>query len=185
MDASNRSSDDDERRELSLTIRLTGQTAQRMRRAAAIQQRPVEEVAAECVRDELGRDLYDALYANVEDYAATLDGLAQRLALIVRELGGLPSGAAARVIALAQAEKGGHFPDVHERMVGQLTRMWAGRTIEYGKRPDGSVGPLEDSKVEVTVTPEQWDALARIGAPDSLGSGAQRAMDTGIESLDR
>ena len=69
-------------------------------------------------------------------------------------------------------------------MVEQLTTMWAGRTTEYGRRPDGSVGPLESSKAEVVVTPGQWDALCRIGAPGSLGAGAQQAMEAGIAALD-
>lgn len=121
----------------------------------------------------------DTLYTNVEDYAATtLDDPAQRLALIVRELGGLPSGAAARVIALAEAEEGGRFPDVHERMVRQLATMWAGCMVEYGTRSDGSVGPLEDTKVDVTVTPEQWEALCCIGEPDSQNE--PRGLASGV-----
>ncbi|MCI0386045.1 hypothetical protein [Streptomyces sp. CNQ085] len=35
---------------------------------------------------------------------------------------------------------------------------------------------MEDIKIDVLVTPEQWDALGRIGAPGSLASGAQKAM---------
>lgn len=174
----------EETAELTCTVHLAGKTARRLQRAAAIQQRPAEYVAAECIHDELDRDLSEALYTNVEDYAATLDGLAERLALMARELVALPSGAAARVIALAQAEKGGHFPDMHERVVQQLTRMWAGRLTEFGERADGSAGPLENTKVDVMVTPDQWDALARIGNPDSLAHGAQHALEAGIATLD-
>ncbi|MFJ4465713.1 hypothetical protein [Streptomyces sp. NPDC088928] len=173
-----------EHAELTVTVRLTGQSAGRLRRAAEIQQRPVEEVTAECISDEMHRDVHDALYSDA--YAATLDGLAKRLALIVRELGALPSGAAAHVIAQAAAEQHGSLPEEwHQRMLEQLTEMWTGRTTEFGARPDGSVGPLEDIKVHAMVTPAQWDALARIGAPGSIALGTQKALEAGITALDR
>ncbi|MEV6319195.1 hypothetical protein [Streptomyces sp. NPDC051776] len=176
----------DERDELTVAVRLTGQSAARLRRGAAIQQRPLEDVAAECIGDEMRRDVYDALYSSSETYAAALDGLAKRLALIVRELGALPSGAAAQVIALAAAEKHGLLPEEwRQRMLEQLTAMWTGRTTEFGKRPDASIGPLEDIKVDTMVTPAQWDALARIGAPGSLECGLQKALQAGISALDR
>ncbi|ELP66345.1 hypothetical protein STRTUCAR8_10246 [Streptomyces turgidiscabies Car8] len=82
---------------------MSGTAARHLRRAAAFQQRPVNDVAADCVRDELHRDVYDVLYTNVEDYASTADGLSQRLALLVRELGALPAGDAAKAIAQAAA----------------------------------------------------------------------------------
>ncbi|MCX4862146.1 MULTISPECIES: hypothetical protein [Streptomyces] len=44
---------------------------------------------------------------------------------------------------------------------------------------------MEDIKIDVLVTPEQWDALGRIGAPGSLASGAQKAMAAGVASLDQ
>ncbi|MGW7673076.1 hypothetical protein ACWGJX_39180 [Streptomyces sp. NPDC054775] len=179
------SPDPDDSGELVATVRVSGQAARRLRRAAAFQQRPVDDVAADCVRDELHRDVYDVLYTNVDDYASTLDGLSQRLALLVRELGALPAGDAAKVIAQAAAEKGGHLPDPwHDRMVEQLTSLWAGRGTFFDKRADGTFGPVEDIKIDVLVTPEQWDALGRIGAPGSLTSGAQKAMAAGIASLD-
>ncbi|RZE85456.1 hypothetical protein C0R04_30375 [Streptomyces albidoflavus] len=175
-----------EHAELTVTVRLTGQSARRLRRAAEIQQRPVEEVAAESISDEMHREVHDALYSGSDAYAATLDGLAKRLALIVRELGALPSGAAAHVIAQAAAEKHGPLPEEwHQRMLEQLTEMWTGRTAEFGARPDGSVGPLEDTKVHAMVTPAQWDALARIGAPGSIALGTQEALKAGIAALDR
>ncbi|MGK5544978.1 hypothetical protein ACSNOH_09635 [Streptomyces sp. URMC 127] len=92
-----------EHAELTVIVRLTGQSARHLRRAAEIQQRPVEQVAAECISDEMHRDLHDTLYSSSDTYAASLDGLAERLALIVRELGALPSRAAAHVIAQAAA----------------------------------------------------------------------------------
>ncbi|MEU4735668.1 MULTISPECIES: hypothetical protein [Streptomyces] len=175
-----------EHAELTVTVRLTGQSARRLRRAAEIQQRPVEEVAAESISDEMHREVHDALYSGSDAYAATLDGLAKRLALIVRELGALPSGAAAHVIAQAAAEKHGPLPEEwHQCMLEQLTEMWTGRTTEFGARPDGSVGPLEDTKVHAMVTPAQWDALARIGAPGSIALGTQEALKAGIAALDR
>ncbi|MFD8608564.1 hypothetical protein [Streptomyces sp. NPDC059631] len=179
------SPDPDDSRELVATVRVDGEAARRLRRAATFQQRPVDDVAAYCVRDELDRDVYDVLYTNVDDYASTLDGLSQRLALLIRELGALPTGDAAKVIAQAAAEKGGHLPDPwHERMVEQLTSLWSGRGTFFDKRADGTFGPVEDIKIDVLVTPEQWDALGRIGAPGSLASGAQKAMAAGIAALD-
>ncbi|WP_143608713.1 hypothetical protein [Streptomyces sp. CB03234] len=175
-----------EHAELTVTVRLTGQSARRLRRAADIQQRPVEEVAAECISDEMRRDVHEALYSGSDAYAATLDGLAQRLALLVRELGALPSGPAAHVIAQAAAEQHGPLPEEwHRRMLEQLTEMWTGRTTEFGARPDGSVGPLEKTQVQAMVTPAQWDALARIGAPGSIAQGVQEALEAGITALDR
>ncbi|WP_282698090.1 hypothetical protein [Streptomyces sp. CC208A] len=169
-----------------VTVRLSGQSARRLRRAAEIQQRPAEEVAAECIVDEMRRDVHEALYSSSETYAASLEGLAKRLALIARELGALPSGAAAQVIALAAAEKGGLLPEEwRHRMLEQLTEMWTGRTTEFGTRPDGSTGPLEDIKVDTMVTPAQWDALARIGAPGSIAAGVRKALEAGITTLDR
>ena len=35
------------------------------------------------------------------------------------------------------------------------------------------------------VTPAQWDALARIGAPGSIALGAQKALEAGITAFDR
>ncbi|RLL65562.1 hypothetical protein [Streptomyces sp. Z26] len=175
-----------EHAELTVTVRLTGQSARRLRRAAEIQQRPIEDVAAECISDDMHRDVHEALYSGSDAYAATLDGLAKRLALLVRELGALPSGTAAKVIALAAAEKHGPLPEEwHQRMLEQLTDLWTGRTTEFGQRPDGSVGPLEDIKVHAMVTPAQWDALARIGTPGSLAHGTQKALEVGSTALDR
>lgn len=176
----------DEHAELAVTVRLTGPSARRLRRAAEIQQRPIEEVATECIGDEMRRDVHEALYSGSDVHAATLDGLAQHLALIVRELGALPSGAAAHVIAQAAAEHHGPLPkEWHQRMLEQLTELWTGRTTEFGARPDGSVGPLEDTKVHAMVTPAQWDALTRIGTPGSIALGAQKALEAGITALDR
>lgn len=175
-----------EHAELTVTVRLTGQIAARLRRAAEIQQRPIEDVAADSIGDEMHRAVHEALYSGSDAYAATLDGLAQRLALIVRELGALPSGAAAHVIAQAAAEQHGPLPEEwHRRMLEQLTELWTGRTTEFGRRPDGSVGPLEDTKLHAMVTPAQWDALARIGAPGSIAQGVQEALEAGITALDR
>ncbi|MFC8274212.1 hypothetical protein ACFUJR_17135 [Streptomyces sp. NPDC057271] len=175
-----------EHAELTVTVRLTGQSARRLRRTAEIQQRPVEEVAAESISDEMHREVHEALCSGSGAYAATLDGLAKRLALIVRELGALPSGAAAHVIAQAAAEQYGPLPEEwHRRTLEQLTELWTGRTTEFGQRPDGSVGPLEDTHVHAMVTPAQWDALARIGAPGSIALGTQKALEAGITALDR
>ncbi|WKK24120.1 hypothetical protein QZH56_36710 [Streptomyces olivoreticuli] len=171
--------------ELTVTGRLTGQSAAHLCRCTAIQQRPVEEVAAECIGDEMCRGVCDALYSGCETYAAALEGLAKRLALIVRELGALPSGVAAKVIALAAAEKHGPLPDEWQKhMLEQLTDLWTGCTTEFGERPDGSVGPVEDTKIHALVTPAQWDALARIGAPGSLTHGTHKALEAGITALD-
>jgi hypothetical protein len=63
--------------------------------------------------------------------------------------------------------------------------MRTGRTTEFGARPDSSAGPLEDTKVHAMVTPTQWDALARIGAPGNIGLGGQKALEAGIATLDR
>lgn len=60
-----------------------------------------------------------------------------------------------------------------------------GRGTFFDKRADGTFGPVEDIKIDVLVTPKQWDALGRIGAPDSLASGAQKAMAAGVASLDQ
>ncbi|CAL9480767.1 hypothetical protein SUDANB176_03043 [Streptomyces sp. enrichment culture] len=70
------SPDPEDGSELVATVRLDGQAARRLRRAAAFQRRPVDDVAADCVCDELDRDVYDVLYTNVDDYASALDGLA-------------------------------------------------------------------------------------------------------------
>lgn len=67
-------------------------------------------------------------------------------------------------------------------MCGQ-TQTRSGRTTEFGTRSDGSLGPLEDTTVSVAVTPEQWDALARIGDPGSISDGANRAVTAGITAL--
>ncbi|MEU5599143.1 hypothetical protein [Streptomyces sp. NPDC020298] len=48
--------------------------------------------------------------------------------------------------------------------------LGAGRGTFFDKRANGTFGPVEDIKVDVLVTPEQWDALGRIGAPGSLAS---------------
>ncbi|MGW0316079.1 hypothetical protein [Streptomyces flavidovirens] len=68
------SHDTDDSGELVTTVRVSGKAARRLRRAAAFQQRPVDDVAADCVRDELDRDVYDVLYTNIDDYASTLNG---------------------------------------------------------------------------------------------------------------
>ncbi|QNP71584.1 hypothetical protein IAG44_20550 [Streptomyces roseirectus] len=182
-----RSDDPDaDRAELTITIRVSGRAAQHLRRGAAVRQKPIEEIAADCVNDEIRRPVYDMLYRSGEDYATALEGLAKRLALIVRDLGALPSSAATEVIALAAAEQGGPLPyEWRERVINQLAGMWQGRTTEFGKRPDGSFGPLDNIKVDAVVTPAQWDALGRIGQPGSLGSGAQKALEAGIAVLDR
>ncbi|KPC86405.1 hypothetical protein ADL27_45600 [Streptomyces sp. NRRL F-6602] len=70
-------------------------------------------------------------------------------------------------------------------MLEQLTEMWTGRTTEFGTRPDDSFGPLEKTQVQAMVTPAQWDALARIGAPGSIAQGVQEALEAGITALDR
>ncbi|MEU3091673.1 hypothetical protein ACWCQ0_33605 [Streptomyces massasporeus] len=54
--------------------------------------------------------------------------------------------------------------------------LGAGRGTFFDKRADGTFGPVEDIKIDVLVTPEQWDALGRIGAPGSLASGAQKDL---------
>ncbi|GAA2247418.1 hypothetical protein GCM10010232_38300 [Streptomyces amakusaensis] len=90
------------------------------------------------------------------------------------------------MIAQAVAEQHGPLPEEwHQRMLEQLTELWTGRTTEFGQRPDGSVGPLEDTKVHAMVTPAQWDALARIGDPGSIALGTQKALEAGITALDR
>jgi hypothetical protein len=172
--------------ELLLTIRLTGQAADRVRHIADVKELPAERIAADCVSDELDRDWYDALYAHRNHYGPALEGLARRLTDLVQELAALPSGDAATIVALAVAEGSGRLPDPwHERMVQQLAQTWSGRTTEFGPRPNGSIGPLENTAVSTTVTPAQWDALARIGTPGSISDGARQAMSAGIAALDR
>jgi hypothetical protein len=129
--------------------------------------------------------VYDALYANAERYAIGLDGLAERLAELVRELAALPSAAAARVIALAESANLSLPDEWSERLIHQLTTLWERRTTEFGRWPDGTAGPVENTDVSVTVIPEQWDACSRIGAPDSLSVGAGKALAVGIKALDR
>ncbi|MEU1510022.1 hypothetical protein [Kitasatospora sp. NPDC005748] len=78
-----------EHAEMTVTVRLAGQSARRLRRRAEIQQRPVEEVVAECISNEMRRDVHrdvhEALYSVSDTYAAALDALAEHLALVVRE----------------------------------------------------------------------------------------------------
>ncbi|MEU6990626.1 hypothetical protein ABZ953_08225 [Streptomyces sp. NPDC046465] len=170
---------------MELTIHLDGKTAATVRRIAAFKERPPEEIVAECVRDELGHEMYDAMYANAAQYAAGLDGLARQLAEVVRDHGALPSRDAAKIVALVDAAKLCPLPaELGERILQQLTTLWEGRSTEYGKRSDGTFGPVENTELGVQVTPEQWDACARIGAPDSLAAGARKALATGIEALD-
>ncbi|MFE0645951.1 hypothetical protein ACFW2Y_30740 [Streptomyces sp. NPDC058877] len=57
--------------------------------------------------------------------------------------------------------------------------LGAGRGTFFDKRADGTFGPVEEIKIDVLVTPGQWDALGRISAPGSLASGAQKAMQPG------
>ena len=85
--------------------------------------------------------MYDALYANAERYAIGLDGLAERLAELVRELAALPSADAARVIALAESAKLSLPDEWGERLIHQLTTLWERRTTEFGRRPDGTAVP--------------------------------------------
>ncbi|MFI5803472.1 hypothetical protein [Streptomyces sp. NPDC051561] len=176
----------DDKTSLDLSIHLDGKTAAMVRRIAAIKERPHEEIVAECVRDELGHKMHDAMYANAAEYAVGLDGLARQLAEVVRDLGALPSRDAARIVALVDAAKLCPLPaELGERILQQLTALWEGRITEYGKRRDGTFGPVDDTDLGVRVTPEQWDACARIGAPDSLAAGARKALAFGIEALDQ
>ncbi|MFE7115522.1 hypothetical protein ACFU99_08880 [Streptomyces sp. NPDC057654] len=171
---------------LDLTIHLDGKTAATVRRIAAIKKLPPEEIAAECVRDELRRETYDALYMNATHYAVGLNEAARKLAEMVCELGALPARDAAKAVALAETAKLGPLPyEWRQRILQQLTSLWEGRTTEFGRRADGTTGPLEDADLGVRVTPEQWDACARIGAPDSLAAGARKALAAGIEALDQ
>ncbi|MGH4032894.1 hypothetical protein ACQB60_28620 [Actinomycetota bacterium Odt1-20B] len=175
----------DEKAPLDLTIRLDGKTAATVRRVATMKELPPEQIVTECVRDELGHKLYDGMYANAAEYAAGLGGLARQLAEVVRDLGALPSRDAAKIVASVDAAKLCSLPDeLGERILQQLTTLWEGRITEYGKRSDGTVGPVEDTDLGVRVTPAQWDACARIGAPDSLAAGARKALAAGIEALD-
>lgn len=73
-----------------MTVRLSGHSATLLRRRAEIQQRPIEEVAAECIGNEMRRDVHEALYSVSGTYAAALDALAEHLALAVREPGTPP-----------------------------------------------------------------------------------------------
>ncbi|WP_406109855.1 hypothetical protein [Kitasatospora purpeofusca] len=75
---------------LTVTVRLSGHSATLLRRRAEIQQRPIEEVAAECIGNEMRRDVHEALYSVSGTYAAALDALAEHLALAVREPGTPP-----------------------------------------------------------------------------------------------
>ncbi|MFE2728055.1 hypothetical protein [Kitasatospora sp. NPDC059327] len=70
-------------------------------------------------------------------------------------------------------------------MIGQLSEMWIGRSTEFGACPDGSSGPLGGTRVQVVVTPGQWEALARIGGPGGIAHGVQEALAAGIADLDR
>ncbi|WP_405523697.1 hypothetical protein OG426_10495 [Streptomyces canus] len=63
--------------------------------------------------------------------------------------------------------------------------LGAGRSTFFDNLRRRHLGPVEGIKIDVLVTPEQWDALGRIGAPGSLASGAQKAMAAGVASLDQ
>ncbi|MFE2728054.1 hypothetical protein [Kitasatospora sp. NPDC059327] len=80
-------------------------------------QRPAGEVPAECAGDGTGRDLNEAPYGDSDSdrYPSALGSLAGHLALVVRELGALPPGAAAHVIARAAAEHHGPGPGERRR----------------------------------------------------------------------
>ncbi|MFJ1823396.1 hypothetical protein [Streptomyces sp. NPDC088178] len=165
------SPDPDDSRELVATVRVDGEAARGLRRAAAFQQRPVDDVAADCVRDELDRDVYDVLYTNVDDYASTLDGLSQRLALLIRELGALPTGDAAKVIAQAAAEKGGHLPDpwhdcsrLSTTDAAAASQLCPGTTAGYTASPARPIGaPIP--RVGAGLTPIPWGVLLRRWMP--------------------
>ncbi|WP_159394290.1 hypothetical protein [Streptomyces sp. NRRL S-495] len=75
----------EEHTEMTVTVRLADRTAGLLRRRAEIQQRPIEEIVAECISNEMRRDVHEALYNVSDTYAATIDALAEHLALVVRE----------------------------------------------------------------------------------------------------
>lgn len=177
---------------LSLTITLDANTARAVTLIATEQQRSREQVAADAVADEIDRDVYDALYGRA-DYAATLDGLARRLAELARDLLALPRHDAARTIALAKAAKLPH-PDpnnpvavrLQHDLIEQTTREWLTRSVEYALRPNGRLGPITDTVIEVTLTPAGHDALDRIATAQqsTLRQAADQLLTTALHQFD-
>ncbi|MFF2619723.1 hypothetical protein [Kitasatospora sp. NPDC058046] len=166
-------------------VRLVGHSDGGLRLGARTQQHPIGEAAAGCIGNGTHRDVNEVPYNDRDTYTAALGSLAGHLALIVRDLDALPPEAAAHVIAQAAAQQHGPLPEEwHRHVVGQLTEMWTGRATAFGTRPNGSFGPFRNTRVQVMVTPAQWDALARIGAPHGIAQGAQEALAAGITALD-
>ncbi|MGW7003680.1 hypothetical protein ACWGCW_12825 [Streptomyces sp. NPDC054933] len=169
--------------DLPLNITLTGHAAARVRRRAAITGMSLEAVAEEAVADELGRSTYDALFRSRAEHITTLDGWAKRLAEIALALGGMPRTDAAAIVAAAQDHLSDDLKDdVRAAHLRNLTSLWSGRTTAWGKRSDGSHGPTETTTYSFDVTPEQYDALQRIGHPAT--DGGQRVLDVALPRLD-
>jgi hypothetical protein len=169
-----------------ISITLSAKAFDRLAHVADVQDRAVEEVASDAVIDQLNGEIYQLLYRDRDEWIAGLEGWSQRLAQLMRDLADLPRHDAARMIALAHAQVAGAMPEQYfQRQVEQLTEHGLERIgIRWGRREDGSAGPLQASPVEAVASPAQWDALRRIGAPGSINDAMQAVLATGIDALD-
>ncbi|MGW5868218.1 hypothetical protein ACWFRJ_39435 [Streptomyces sp. NPDC055239] len=171
--------------DLTLTITLTGRAAHDLRRRRDITGMTGEAVAEEAVSDGVRHSTYNALYRNRVEHITTLDGWAKKLADIALALGAMPRIDAAAIVAGAEDQFGANLLDnVHAVNFQRLKDMWSGVTIGWGERENGSIGPLEPAKLPVEITPDQHDALERIGHPGTISQGAARALSLGIPQLD-
>lgn len=175
------------RPEKTFSVALSSKALARVQHIADVKGRRVEEVIAELAQEGMQRPVLEVLYADADSWQAWLQGASLRLAEVMRELNALPLPEAAKVIALTHASVGGLVPESHfQAHVERLTQRWVSRGglgTSWGRRVDGTVGPLEDLPVSVTVTPQQWDLLAQIGAPGSVEEGLEAVVAAGIERL--
>ncbi|WP_199546341.1 hypothetical protein [Streptomyces sp. N35] len=169
--------------DLEVTVRLSGRAAHHVRRRAEVTGMSLETVTAEAVGDEFRRRTYDSLYAIRVNHAARIEGLAGRLAKMMLELGGLPRTDVGAALALATDMFGDELhDDVRARQVAQMASLYADYGTAFGERPDGSYGPVEETKVRFSVTPEQYDALRRIGYPGNDADA--QILDLALHQLD-
>jgi hypothetical protein len=177
-----------------LTVTLSPDADGQVTHIASVRGTTREDVAAQLIADELGRNVYDALYGRA-DYAATLSGLAARFAELLRDLLALPQHEAAEIVAMAAAERfrpsdtvSGHSQEMYDAMLQSIVRNWLQReTVEHGPRPGGDWGPLTDTRVHAPITPEGHDALRRIAhalGGLSVREAAGKALAAGLPVLD-
>lgn len=169
-----------------ISITISTQVFDRLAHIAEVQGRAVEEVATDAVVDQLNGEIYRLPYRDRGTWMAGLEGWSLRLAELIRDLADLPRHDATRMIALTHAQIARSMPEqLFERHVEQLTRHWLERVgTRWGRREDGSADPLEDSPVEAMASPEQWDALRRIGSPGSINDAMQAVLAADIAALD-